>query len=37
MIFFGMLIFGYGYVYLFVPETKGLSLEEVSHNIPENN
>ena len=30
MIFFGMLIFGYGYVYLFVPETRGLSLEEVN-------
>ncbi len=30
MIFFGMLLFGYVYVYLFVPETKGLSLEEVS-------
>ncbi|KXN85730.1 Hexose transporter 2 [Leucoagaricus sp. SymC.cos] len=29
MIFFGMLLFGYVYVYLFVPETKGLSLEEV--------
>jgi len=29
MIFFGMLIFGYVYVYLFIPETKGLSLEEV--------
>lgn len=29
MIFFGMLLFGYVYVYLFIPETKGLSLEEV--------
>ncbi|KAK7451798.1 hypothetical protein VKT23_012476 [Stygiomarasmius scandens] len=29
MIFFGMLVFGYVYVYLFIPETKGLSLEEV--------
>ncbi|KAG5654150.1 hexose transporter hxt1 [Sphagnurus paluster] len=24
-----MLLFGYVYVYLFIPETKGLSLEEV--------
>ncbi|THU85105.1 sugar transporter [Dendrothele bispora CBS 962.96] len=29
MIFFGMLVFGYVYVYLAIPETKGLSLEEV--------
>jgi len=29
LIFFGMLVFGYVYVYLFIPETKGLSLEEV--------
>lgn len=29
LIFFGMLVFGFGYVYLFIPETKGLSLEEV--------
>ncbi|KAJ7894575.1 general substrate transporter [Mycena leptocephala] len=29
LIFFGMLVFGYGYVYLCIPETKGLSLEEV--------
>ena len=29
MIFFGMLVFGWFYVYLFIPETKGLSLEEV--------
>ncbi|KAI0033852.1 general substrate transporter [Vararia minispora EC-137] len=29
LIFCGMLIFGYFYVYFFIPETKGLSLEEV--------
>jgi len=29
LIFFGMLVFGVVYVYLLVPETKGLSLEEV--------
>ena len=29
LIFFGMLVFGYVYVYLAIPETKGLSLEEV--------
>ncbi|THG99284.1 hypothetical protein EW026_g3023 [Hermanssonia centrifuga] len=29
LIFFGMLVFGFGYVWLFIPETKGLSLEEV--------
>ncbi|EAU83517.1 sugar transporter [Coprinopsis cinerea okayama7 len=29
LIFCGMLIFGYVYVYLFIPETKGLTLEEV--------
>ncbi|KAJ7222870.1 general substrate transporter [Mycena haematopus] len=29
LIFFGMLVFGYGYVYFCIPETKGLSLEEV--------
>lgn len=29
LIFFGMLVFGYFYVWLFIPETKGLSLEEV--------
>lgn len=27
-----MLLFGYAYVYLFIPETKGLSLEEVRNN-----
>lgn len=29
LIFFGALVFGWCYVYLFIPETKGLSLEEV--------
>jgi len=29
LIFFGMLMFGAVYVYFFIPETKGLSLEEV--------
>ncbi|KZT22630.1 general substrate transporter [Neolentinus lepideus HHB14362 ss-1] len=29
LIFFGMLVFGFFYVYIFIPETKGLSLEEV--------
>jgi len=29
LIFFGMLLFGYVYVYLFIPETRGLTLEEV--------
>ncbi|KAH9835852.1 general substrate transporter [Rhodofomes roseus] len=29
LIFCGMLVFGFVYVYLFIPETKGLSLEEV--------
>ncbi|KAF8203957.1 sugar transporter [Pholiota molesta] len=29
LIFFGMLTFGYVYVYLFIPETRGLTLEEV--------
>ncbi|KAI0694412.1 general substrate transporter [Cytidiella melzeri] len=29
LIFFGMLTFGFAYVWLFIPETKGLSLEEV--------
>ena len=29
LIFFGMLVFGYVYVYFAIPETKGLSLEEV--------
>ncbi|KAF5352149.1 hypothetical protein D9758_009265 [Tetrapyrgos nigripes] len=29
MIFFGMLVFGFVYVYLFIPETKGLILEEI--------
>lgn len=30
LIFFGMLVFGWFYVFLFIPETKGLSLEEAS-------
>lgn len=29
LIFFGMLTFGFVYVWLCIPETKGLSLEEV--------
>ncbi|KAF9535704.1 general substrate transporter [Crepidotus variabilis] len=29
LIFFGMLIFGFAYVYLMIPETAGLTLEEV--------
>ena len=29
LIFFGMLVFGYVYVFFFIPEVKGLSLEEV--------
>lgn len=28
-----MLLFGWVYVYLFIPETKGLSLEEVRGNL----
>ena len=30
LIFFGMLVFGFVFVYFFIPEVKGLSLEEVS-------
>ena len=33
LIFFGMLLFGYVYVYLFIPETKGLTLEEVRRGL----
>ncbi|RXW18128.1 hypothetical protein EST38_g7728 [Candolleomyces aberdarensis] len=29
LVFFGMLLFGYVYVYLCIPETRGLTLEEV--------
>jgi hypothetical protein len=33
LIFFGVLLFGWVYVYLFIPETKGLSLEEVRGHL----
>ena len=34
LVFFGVLVFGYVYVYLFIPETKGLTLEEVRQLAP---
>lgn len=34
LIFFGALVFGWFYVYLLIPETKGLSLEEVRFLFP---
>jgi SP family sugar:H+ symporter-like MFS transporter len=34
LIFFGCLLFGFVFVYFAIPETKGLSLEEVSHSFP---
>ncbi|KAF8891176.1 hypothetical protein CPB85DRAFT_1257856 [Mucidula mucida] len=34
MSFFGMLVYGYIYVYFFIPETKGFSLEDRAHVKP---
>ena len=33
LIFFGCLVFGFVFVYFTIPETKGLSLEEVRPSI----
>ena len=37
MIFFGMLIYGFVYVWFMIPEVKGLSLEEVRILLPNYN
>jgi hypothetical protein len=34
LVIFGMLVFGYIYVYFAIPETKGLTLEEVIIHAP---